>query len=45
MYGIFATKLLKGYNYKCSGIHEESGSGIEIHYKFDCLDYGGSWVN
>lgn len=43
MYGIFATKLLKGYNYKCSGIEEESL--IEIHTKGDCLDYGGSWIN
>ena len=43
IYGTFATKILKGAFYYCSGIEEEEL--YEINDKWDCLDHGGSWVN
>ncbi|CAD8153287.1 unnamed protein product [Paramecium pentaurelia] len=41
IYGTFATKLLKGQMYYCSSLQDE----FEINDKWDCMDYGGSWVN
>jgi len=43
IYGTFAMKLLKGYNYYCAGVASDYVHFIET--KFDCLDYGGSWIN
>ncbi len=52
-FGLFPVKYLKGQYFKCVSLGEEEegghggghGSGIEIHTKFDCLDYGGDWIN
>ncbi|CAD8064649.1 unnamed protein product [Paramecium sonneborni] len=42
VYGIFATKLLKGSLYYCSMPSLFQG---QVNDKWDCMDNGGSWVN
>ncbi|CAD8060541.1 unnamed protein product [Paramecium primaurelia] len=42
VYGIFATKLLKGCLYYCS---ISSQLQDQVNNKWDCMDNGGSWVN
>jgi hypothetical protein len=41
IYGVFATKFLKGSLHFCAGVSEE----FEINDKWDCMDMGGSWIN
>ena len=45
VYGVFGLKMLKGTFFYCSsplaGLVEE----MEIKNKWDCMDYGGSWIN
>lgn len=36
-------KLLKGYNYSCYNVHADYTQYVDT--KWDCYDYGGSWVN
>ncbi|CAD8070112.1 unnamed protein product [Paramecium sonneborni] len=43
IYGTFATKILKGAFFYCSGISNEEE--YIINDKWDCLDHGGSWIN
>lgn len=43
-YGLFPMKLLKGQLYYCTAM-DESISIDKIETKWDCFDYGGSWVN
>ena len=40
VYGTFAMKLLKGYNYYCSGLDTEE---FHILTSVDCMDNGGAW--
>ncbi|CAD8058415.1 unnamed protein product [Paramecium primaurelia] len=40
VYGTFAMKLLKGYNYYCTEVDQEE---YQVHSNIDCMDYGGSW--
>ncbi|CAD8076090.1 unnamed protein product [Paramecium sonneborni] len=42
VYGIFATKLLKGSLYYCSMPNQFQGL---VNDKWDCMDNGGSWIN
>ncbi|CAD8145327.1 unnamed protein product [Paramecium pentaurelia] len=42
VYGIFATKLLKGCLYYCSISIELQD---KVQDKWDCMDNGGSWIN
>lgn len=44
IYGIFGIVIFKGSFYYCTGLSEEILEH-EIITMYDCLDYGGSWIN
>ena len=44
VYGVFPTKILKGALYYCAKL-DSTVDMTYINNKWDCLDYGGSWVN
>lgn len=45
IFGIQAVSLLKGTFYYCDTYNVPPYAVLEINTKWDCLDYGGDWLN
>ena len=45
IFGIQAVGLLKGKLYYCDTVDVPDYAVAEIMTKWDCLDFGGEWVN
>ena len=45
LFAILFTTFFKGLFYTCDTSHIPSAFADTIESKYDCLDYGGDWVN